>query len=63
MLTNYFHIMKVTHSIVVAQQLKITLQNLVYLFDLKQLSVEIPYNVFICYKIHVCDCTNQEKTT
>lgn len=35
-LTNYFHIMKVIHSIVVAQLRKIRLDHPIYLFDLEQ---------------------------
>lgn len=35
LLTNYFHIMKVIHSIVVAQSRKIRLDHPIYLFDLE----------------------------
>lgn len=36
LLTNYFHIIKVIHSIVVAQLRKIILHHPIYLFDLEQ---------------------------
>lgn len=63
LLTNYFHIIKVIHSIVVAQLRKSILHHPIYLFDLEQWWVELPYNILICYEIHVWNFANQEKTT
>lgn len=51
LLTKYFHIVKVIHSLEVAQLRKIRLHHLIYLIDLEQWSVETQHNILICYEI------------
>jgi len=61
LLTKYFHIVKVVHSLVVAQLWKIVLCHPIYLIDLEQWSVETQYNILTRYEILVCDCTYPRK--
>lgn len=60
-MTKYFHIVKVTHRLMVAQLRKIMLHHPIYLIDLEQWSVETQYNILIRYEILVCDCSHPRK--